>query len=308
MPLIIIGIVIGILLTTILVFWFIGERWHFLQASTRQILRANGLKRVLNLNAIHGYIYGRWTIRYLDILLHRIYPHLGERGKKWLRNRYHGKILTQELAESIITLEHDIPLHDLEQIIPYPIAREIVLTGPPDVVVYECGCRNSLPNPCQPTQVCMVIGKPFTDFILEHMPESSRRLSQAEAIELLREEHERGHMHTAWFKDACIDRFYVICNCCKCCCGGIEAMMKYGNPVMASSGYIAKLDENLYTGCGICVEACPFNALSINDQISNMDWEKCMGCGICEVVCPNNARSLVLEERKGIPLDVRLMV
>jgi len=44
----------------------------------------------------------------------------------------------------------------------------------------------------------MVIGKPFTDFILEHNPDSSRRLTQAEAIELLREEHERGHMHTAW--------------------------------------------------------------------------------------------------------------
>ena len=205
-------------------------------------------------------------------------------------------------------LNQDIPLQDLEQIIPYPVAREIVLTGSPDVVVYECGCRNIRPNPCRPTQVCMVIGKPFTDFILEHMPDSSRWLSPTEAVELLREEHERGHMHTAWFKDACIDRFYVLCNCCKCCCGGIEAMTKYDNPVMASSGYIAQLDESLCVGCGTCVDACPFNALSINDRISIMDWDKCMGCGICEVVCPNNARSMVLEERKGIPLDVRLLV
>ena len=305
---IILGIIIGIPFITILVFWLIGERWHLLRSTTWQMLRANGLRRILNLNAIHGYIYGRWTIKYLDVLLNLVYPHLGRRGKRWLCNRYHAKILTQENAESIIMLNHDIPLQDLEQIIPYPMAREIVLTGPPDIVVYECGCRNTLPNPCQPTQVCMVIGKPFTDFILEHKPDTSQRLSQAEAVELLREEHERGHMHTAWFKDACIDRFYVICNCCKCCCGGVRAMMKHGNPVMASSGYVAQLDEILCTGCGICVDACPFNALSINDQISIMDTEKCMGCGICEVVCPNNARSLVLEESKGIPLDVRLLV
>ena len=84
-------------------------------------------------------------------------------------------------------------------------------------------------------------------------------------------------------------------------------MMKHGNPVMASSGYVAQLDEGLCVGCGTCVDACPFDALSINDQISIMDWEKCMGCGICEVVCPNNARLLVLEESKGIPLDVRLL-
>jgi len=304
----ILGIIIGTLFIAILVFWLIGEYWHLLRPSTWQVLKENGLKRVFNLNAIHGYIYGRWTVKYLYTLRNYIYPHLGERGKRWLRNRYHAKILTQENAEFIVMLNHDIPLQDLEQIIPFPIARDIVLTGPPDVVVYECGCRNSRPNPCQPTQVCMVIGKPFTDFILEHNPNTSRRLSQAEAIELLRDEHERGHMHTAWFKDACIDRFYVICNCCKCCCGGIEAMTKFGNPVMASSGYIAKLDENICTGCGTCADACPFNALTINDQLSIMDWDKCMGCGICQALCPNNARSLVLEERKGIPLDVRLLV
>ncbi|MFC2004980.1 4Fe-4S binding protein [Chloroflexota bacterium] len=85
-------------------------------------------------------------------------------------------------------------------------------------------------------------------------------------------------------------------------------MVKFGNPTIASSGYIAQLDGNLCTGCGTCVDACPFNALSISGQISIMEWDKCMGCGICEVVCPNHARSLILEESKGIPLDVRLLV
>ena len=304
---IILGTIIGILLVTALIFWLIGERWRLLRPTTWQVLKANGLRRTLNLSALHGYVYGRWTNKYLDVLHHFLYPHLGKRFQKWLRNHYHAKVLTQENAESIIMLNQDIPLQDLEQIVPYPLAREIVLTGPPDVVVYECGCRSIRANPCQPTQVCMVIGKPFTDFIREHMPDSSRRLSQAEAIELLREEHERGHMHTAWFKDACIDRFYVICNCCKCCCGGVEAMMKFGNPVMASSGYIAQLDENLCTGCGTCIDACPFDALSMYNQISVTDWGKCMGCGICEVVCPNDARSLVPDEKKGIPFDVKAL-
>ena len=305
---IILGIVVGLLFVAILIFCLVGERRHLFRKSTWLALKESGLKRLLNLNAIHLYIYGRWTTKYIYLLMNYLYPIFGERGKKWLRNRYHAKILTHEHAESIIMLDHDIPLQDLEQIIPYPLAREIVLSGPPDVVVCECGCRNSRPNPCQPTEVCMTIGKPFTDFVLDHQPESSRRLSQTEALELLREEHERGHMHTAWFKDACIDRVYVICNCCKCCCGGVEAMMKYGNPVLASSGYISQLNEDLCTVCGTCIDACPFDALSISDQISIINWDRCMGCGICEVVCPNNARSLVLEESKGIPLDIRLLL
>ena len=304
---IIIGGIIGAPVLAALVVWVTGERGRLLRRTTRVVLRESGIESVFNLRAIHMYVYGRWTAKYISVLRYSIYPYLGERGKKWLRERYHAKVLRQEDAESIIMLNKDVPLQDLEKVIPYPIARQIVLDGPPDVVAYECGCRNSKPVHCEPSQVCMVIGKPFTDFMLEHMPDSTRRLTQEEAITLLREEHERGHMHTAWFKDACIDRFYSICNCCKCCCFGIESMKRYGNPCIASSGYVAQIDENLCTVCGACIEACPFDALSIAGEKIVMDWEKCMGCGVCEAVCPTGARTMVADERKGIPLDVTVL-
>ena len=38
-----------------------------------------------------------------------------------------------------------------------------------------------------------------------------------------------------------------------------------------------------------------------------IDWQKCMGCGVCVSKCPNQALSLVRDERKGIPLDVRML-
>jgi ferredoxin len=153
----------------------------------------------------------------------------------------------------------------------------------------------------------MVIGQPFVDFTLEHNPQSSRRLTQQEALDLLEAEHERGHLHSAWFKDACLNRFYAICNCCKCCCGGIEAMRKYGVPMLASSGYVAHVDKDLCTGCATCVDACPFDALSVEGDESVLDWEKCMGCGVCVEKCPSGALSLVRDEKKGLPLDVRLL-
>ena len=43
-------------------------------------------------------------------------------------------------------------------------------------------------------------------------------------------------------------------------------MMKYGNPVMASSGYIAQLDESLCVGCGTCVDACPFGMAALHPE------------------------------------------
>lgn len=85
-------------------------------------------------------------------------------------------------------------------------------------------------------------------------------------------------------------------------------MMKYGIPVLAPSGYIAQVDEDLCTACGTCVNACPFGAISLGEEDITLDWQKCMGCGVCIDPCPNKARSLVRDERKGVPMDVRLLV
>jgi len=286
--------------------WLFGERWRLLRPSTRKSMRASGVRNLFSLNPLHMYVYGRWTNQYLDVFINRVVPRLGEDGKKWWRDRYHAKVLTEDQAEAIVMLDHDIARRDLEQIIPYPMARDLVLEGPPDVAVYECGCRHARDDHCEPTQVCMVVGQPFVDFTLEHNPQSSRRLRQAEAVELLRAEHERGHVHSAWFKDVALGRFYTICNCCKCCCGGIELMVKYGSPVMASSGYVAEVDAESCSNCGICVDTCPFGALSM-DGSALVQWEACMGCGACSSQCPVDCITLIRDERKGTPLDVRLL-
>ncbi|MBM4279090.1 MAG: 4Fe-4S ferredoxin [Deltaproteobacteria bacterium] len=303
----IILIIIAVVFVGGMVLWLYGERWRFLRPSTWRFMKVAGIWRQLNLSGLHGYVYGRWIKEYLNLLLNHIIPRLGPSGRKWLANHYHGKVLTPELARAIITHNHDIPLQNIEQIIPYPYARDLVLKGPPDVAVFQCGCRQIREKPCEPIQVCMVIGQPFVDFIVEHHPNSSHRLTQTEALELLEAEHKRGHLHSAWFKDACLDRFYAICNCCKCCCGGIESMVKYGAPSMLSSGYVAKVDAESCKACGTCEDICAFKAIKTNGN-ATVIWEKCMGCGVCQGQCPNEAISLVRDERKGIPMDVRLLI
>jgi ferredoxin len=298
--------VLGVWFIATIILWLFGERWRLLRRSTWQMIREGGV----GLNSLPGYIYTRWTNQYVRLLV-RGFPFLrtrsGSSGARWFSEHYHAKVLTEEQAEALVSAKKEIPLRDLEQIIPYATARNLVLKGPPDVAVYECACRHARAKPCAPTLVCMVIGQPFVDFVLEHNPHSSRRLTQAEALELLQAEHEREHVHSAWFKDAMLNRFYAICNCCKCCCGGIEAMTKYGVPFMASSGYVAALDRDLCNQCGACVDACPFDALCTNDTGVERSWEKCMGCGVCVEKCPTQAMSLARDEKKGMPLDVRLL-
>ncbi len=47
-------------------------------------------------------------------------------------------------------------------------------------------------------------------------------------------------------------------------------------------------------GCGLCVQTCPFDALTLVDGVADVDPEKCTNCGACVEVCPTEA--LVLDE------------
>jgi len=227
-----------------------------------------------------------------------------EKRKKSWANKTHYKVLTPDHAKSIVTLEENISIRTNEQVIPFSTARDIVLTGPPDIVVYNCGCRESSPNPCEPIQVCLVVGQPFTDFVLKYHPKTSRRISQDEALEILEAEHKRGHVQTAWFKDVCFSRFYAICNCCQCCCIGVQAITKHCIPMASSSGYVSQVDRTACSGCGECEKICPFLAIKV-DESAEVDREICLGCGVCVERCPEGAFELIRDITKAEPMDVQ---
>ena len=110
-----------------------------------------------------------------------------------------------------------------------------------------------------------------------------------------------------YYKDAMLGRFYAICNCCSCCCGAMEAQ-RNGTPMIASSGYVAVLDEDLCAACGECAEVCQFAAISVDDGLARIDLAVCMGCGVCVAHCPQEAVSLLRDLTKGEPLEIQKLV
>jgi heterodisulfide reductase subunit A2 len=60
---------------------------------------------------------------------------------------------------------------------------------------------------------------------------------------------------------------------------------------------IAKIDRELCTWCGACVEACPFDAIRMvideKKNVAAINSSVCKGCGMCLPVCPTDAINLI---------------
>ena len=231
----------------------------------------------------HGYIYARWTHLYVALAmrtmsqvqsvvsvwaggLSRLVDRLRGNGqgprRDFLADSFHGKVLSLAAAEQLVTIQEDIDLRNLEQVIPFSRARDIVIRNPEHIVALDCPCRGSRADPCLPLDVCIIVGEPFASMFFQHQPDRARWISQGEAVDILRAAHDRGHVHHAFFKDAMLGRFYTIYNCCACCCGPI-ACWRHGTPMLASSGYVCRANTDACTGCGTCVATCQFAALDV---------------------------------------------
>jgi Pyruvate/2-oxoacid:ferredoxin oxidoreductase delta subunit len=299
----------------------------FIKSSTLEFIReARQTPHYSLFDFLHGYVYARWPYLYIGVgkgkhPLAKKFAPLGKfannvitkprsdepDGGVEFADTYHGKVVPLESASQLVMIQEDINIADLEQVIPYKRARSIVMKNPDKIVALECPCRAAMENPCLPLDVCLIIGDPIASFIIEHHPDRSRWISREEAVQILKEEDDRGHVHHAFFKDAMLEKFYAICNCCACCCGAMNIHQK-GIPMLASSGYVSVVDESLCESCGDCEAYCQFGALEMGAAAMTVNYEVCMGCGICVGKCEQGAISLVADEKKGIPLEIFSLV
>ena len=279
---------------------------------------------------VHGYIYGRWPYFYIGTAINP--PRLLKplvKAVNWLIGRresrrrkgnsaakvalptiadtYHGKVVPLTEVTRLVQVNEDISLTVPEHVIPFDVARDIVFDHPDHILALDCPCRMARENPCLPLDVCIIVGEPFVKFLLEHQADHARQITPDEAVSIIEAEDKRGHVHHAFFKDAMLERFYAICNCCSCCCGAISTHQN-GIPMLISSGFVCQPDEAFCIGCGACVENCQFDALEIQDGRVVVDVAACMGCGICVNTCPQNAMTLERMADRPAPLEIEQLM
>ncbi|MHA2290302.1 MAG: ATP-binding protein, partial [Promethearchaeota archaeon] len=123
---------------------------------------------------------------------------------------------------------------------------------------------------------------------IPYKSENLVKVSKMEIKKLLEESDQRGLVHQIiYFPNPSF--YYVVCNCCPCCCVIMNKFLTSGSPQMIKSEFFAYTDTSKCTNCGICSKRCNFGARKILDSKLNFFNNYCFGCGLCVSECPEEA-------------------
>jgi len=170
------------------------------------------------------------------------------------------------------------------QVLVYEDAAKIVEAASV-LAVTNCPCRMIM-NKCEkPREVCLQLNK-GAEYAIKRG--TGRKVDAEEAKAILRKCEEAGLVHLTENKTGVGT---VICNCCSCCCIGLPYAKKAETrSMLVPSRYLAAVEADACTGCGICPDECPMDAISLNGgNVAEVNGEACIGCGVCTNVCPTGA-------------------
>jgi NAD-dependent dihydropyrimidine dehydrogenase PreA subunit len=197
-------------------------------------------------------------------------------------------------ARSLVR-EDALGAEDHAEILDWERASQLIKSAPA-ISVGICPCRHKashLGEACDsPQRACLSFG-----YAADSMARSghAERIDALEAMRILEKCNEAGLVQVA---DNVQRRVAFLCNCCRCCCGMLQAVGNYNiRNAIVSSGWIAEVSTEACSGCGRCVEACPVAAFELRPAPPGtlarnqavLDESLCLGCGTCRPACKTGA-------------------
>lgn len=220
-------------------------------------------------------------------------------GKLW--DEYFTGALGDAMHATKIPMSRVVPVNKKVsygmEIFPYEEAVEIV-KGARKIALGQCQCRFSVRKCNAPLDVCILLDS-WADFLTDRNLASP--IGVEEAIDALKRSEEAGLVHTTPNTKTPVP---YICNCCSCCCFMLRGVTELGHKSLASSRFMAAVDEDTCTGCETCASICSFMAIEIDDEnTAAVSLESCVGCGLCTSACPEEAISMIQRENADIPYE-----
>jgi len=69
----------------------------------------------------------------------------------------------------------------------------------------------------------------------------------------------------------------------------IKSIQQQTTNIERGPNVVAKIDKDTCAGCGACVDACPCDAIKVENGVADVNEEECVGCGDCVGECPLDA-------------------
>jgi Pyruvate/2-oxoacid:ferredoxin oxidoreductase delta subunit len=198
-----------------------------------------------------------------------------------------GKVFVQE---GVLSSENKLEIMDYDR-------ASNVIKDAEFISVSMCFCRHKaehLGEQCDaPMETCITMGS--TAYTLSKHG-YAREIDKVEALEILHMSYENNLVQCG---ENVRNGSAFLCNCCGCCCEGMQAIKKFGylNPIETTS-FIPQIIEDGCTGCGKCSKVCPIDAIKVNSisKKAEIDENICLGCGICVRNCFK--KSIYLKSRE----------
>jgi ferredoxin len=150
-----------------------------------------------------------------------------------------------------------------------------------------------------PQEICLVLNITAASLVRHG---HARAIDVVQALDVL---HQAREHNLVQFGENVRRQVNFICNCCKCCCEGLQAAQRFAmhSPVLTTS-FAATVDAEQCCNCGQCAVVCPVQAIGSSGPGKNghaqVTQDLCLGCGVCVKVCPNNVIRLAARTQRVV--------
>jgi ferredoxin len=239
------------------------------------------------------YVIGIWEYHVKDLD-----PELIRDMREYIPTLF--KAETWQKAPQLRTIPVGRSLSAAPEVLPYENAEELVKKQK-HILVAPCICRREhemLGEGCdKPQETCMVFGAGAFYYERNGL---GRRISVEECLDILKQADKAGLV----LQPSNSQKVINICCCCGCCCQVLKTMATYPKPAeLVSSAFLAELDTDSCSGCGVCVKRCQMDALTMDPETEKavLNLDRCIGCGLCVNTCPTKSLSLTRKPPEAQP-------